>query len=95
MTLSSDTKINLGLAITLLCAQAWIWKIVSDSGEKSAAEISEIRDEVQDAYVSKEVLAAQLEALKVQLQSVEHQVQQQTDRLREDILRVERRLDGK
>lgn len=90
MTITQDTKITLSAAILVLATQGWILKQSSDAKEAATAQISVIRDDLRESYVSKELVAAQLEAVKVQIQGLDRQMSS----LRDDLLRLERRLDG-
>ena len=63
-TLSSQTKIQVGLAITLVCAALGLYALVYNTGEDMKAGLGVLSDKVEERYISKELFSAQFEAAK-------------------------------
>jgi hypothetical protein len=63
-TLTPQTKIQVGLAVTLVCSAVGLYALVWNTGEGMKAGLDVLSGKVEERYISKELFNAQFEALK-------------------------------
>lgn len=62
--ISSQTKIQVGLAVTLVAAATGLYALVYTTSDSLKQEVSGLAAKVEERYISKELFSAQFEALK-------------------------------
>lgn len=65
-TLSSQTKIQVGLAITLICAAGGLYAMVYTMNDALRAELTRLGEKIETRYISRELFDAKFDALAAQ-----------------------------
>jgi hypothetical protein len=63
-TISPQTKIQVGLAITLVCAALGLYALVYTTGESVRMEMKGLSKTVEERYISKELFTSEFSAMK-------------------------------